>query len=162
MQASTASTEAPSIDTAFQFHIIRSDRQMPKWLDRTALIHFIHATMTPWQDTQGDISRGLDYAFSKESGKGGFLILVTRGEELCGSLLMLNTGMGGFVPENLLLFVSVNPALRGHGLGTKIIDRALQECEGAIKLHVDHDNPAKRLYERLGFQHKYAEMRLSR
>ncbi|MCB1059708.1 MAG: GNAT family N-acetyltransferase [Calditrichaeota bacterium] len=162
MQSTASTAAAPKTDSTFEYQIIRSDRQLPKWLDRTALVHFIHSTMTPWQDTQGDISRGLDYAFSKESGKGGFLVLATRREELCGMLLMLNTGMGGYVPENLLLFVSVDPKLRGHGLGTKIIDRALKECKGAVKLHVDFENPAKRLYERIGFTHKYAEMRLAR
>ena len=33
--------------------------------------------------------------------------------------------------------------------------------EGDTKLHVEYDNPAKRLYERLGFENKYAEMRWS-
>ncbi|MDK2978441.1 MAG: hypothetical protein PWP52_1155, partial [Bacteroidales bacterium] len=31
-----------------------------------------------------------------------------------------------------------------------------------VKLHVEYDNPAKRLYERLGMTTKYAEMRLKK
>ncbi|MCB9367061.1 MAG: GNAT family N-acetyltransferase [Calditrichaeota bacterium] len=118
--------------------------------------------MKPWHDRPEDIRRGLDYAFSKAEGKGGFLMLAEQEGKLAGALLMLDTGMGGYVPENLLLFVSMDPALRGKGVGSQLIERSFAECKGAIKLHVDYDNPAKRLYERLGFKNKYAEMRLAR
>ena len=80
---------------------------------------------------------------------------------LVAGLLILHTGMKGYVPKNLLLFVSVDPEMRGQGLGGQMIERAVQECNGDIKLHVEYDNPAKRLYERLGFESKYAEMRFT-
>jgi ribosomal protein S18 acetylase RimI-like enzyme len=47
-------------------------------------------------------------------------------------------------------------------VGRQIIDRALSECEGAVKLHVERDNPARRLYERFGFTNTYLEMRYER
>ena len=72
---------------------------------------------------------------------------------------MLRTGMKGYVPENILVFVSILPEMRGTGLGGKLIERGVREAEGDVKLHVEYDNPAKRLYERLGFTTKYAEMR---
>ena len=72
---------------------------------------------------------------------------------------MLDTGMEGYIPENLLLMVSVDPDRRGQGIGKKIIERALAECDGDVKLHVEYENPARRLYERVGFTSKYAEMR---
>ena len=40
-----------------------------------------------------------------------------------------------------------------------MVERIQQECGGGIALHVEYDNPARRLYERLGFTSKYAEMR---
>lgn len=148
--------------TEFQTYLVRRSSQLPKWLDRTQLVHFFHHTMVPWQDSHGDITRGIDYAFSREAGKGGFLLIMAKERSLVGALLMLKTGMGGFVPENLLLFVAVNREYRGRGLGGELIRQAIEECSGSVKLHVDYDNPAKRLYERLGFKNKYAEMRLSR
>ena len=39
------------------------------------------------------------------------------------------------------------------------MDTAARLTEGDLALHVEYDNPAKRLYERLGFRSKYAEMR---
>jgi len=55
----------------------------------------------------------------------------------------------------------VDPKSRGCGIGRKLIRQALSRCAGDIKLHVEYDNPAIRLYERLGFSSKYAEMRYS-
>ncbi len=79
--------------------------------------------------------------------------------KLAGALLMLKTGMKGFVPENILLFVSVSPAMRGKGIGGRLCKYSIEEADGDVKLHVEYDNPARRLYERLGMTTKYAEMR---
>ena len=89
-------------------------------------------------------------------------MIVGMDDRLAGALVMLNTGMAGYVPENILLFVSVHPDMRGHGIGGELIKRCCAECDGQVKLHVDFGNPAKRLYERLGFEHVYDEMRYKR
>jgi len=141
--------------------IIKAD-QFPSWARRDEVTRFFHETMKPYQDSIPDIERAMDYAFSDAKGEGGFLMLAELEGQLAGALLMLNTGMQGYIPENILLFVSVDPSLRGQGLGRELIIHSIAECKGSVKLHVDYDNPAKRLYERLGFTSKYAEMRLKR
>ena len=55
--------------------------------------------------------------------------------------------------------VAVDPSTRGMGVGAKIIKHSFNAADGDIKLHVEYDNPAKKLYERLGMTSKYAEMR---
>lgn len=144
--------------------ILRVDRaaELPDWAPRPVLERFLHEKMKPYHDTQRDVGRGLDYAFSDAPGMGGFVLLARLDGALVGALVMLRTGMGGYIPENLLLFVGVEPALRGRGIGRALCERGLAECEGAVKLHVESDNPAKRLYERLGFRHAYDEMRYGR
>lgn len=144
-----------------ELQLLRIDRpeDLPDWAPRDLLARFFHETMAPWNDTLEDVQRALDYLFSDAEGKGGFLVLASQDDELVGALAMLNTGMGGYVPAHILLFVSVDPGRRGQGLGRRIIEYALAECDGPVKLHVEYDNPAKRLYERVGFSSKYAEMR---
>lgn len=142
-------------------HVRRED-ELPDWADRATLERFFHETMAPWNDSPEDVHRALDYLFSSDPGRGGFLVIAGQNGELAGALAMLETGMGGYVPEHILLFVSVDPARRGQGLGGKLIETALEHCPGDVKLHVEYDNPAKRLYERMGFTTKYAEMRLKR
>jgi len=133
--------------------------EFPAWAPHEAVVRFFHETMKPYHDSLEDVERALDYALVPEKGQGGFVMLAHRGDGLLGALCMLKTGMGGYVPANLLLFVTVSPEARGQGIGGRLIKHCLAETDGDVKLHVELDNPAKRLYERLGFETKYAEMR---
>ena len=144
--------------------LVRVNRyeELPQGIDRSSLCLFLHESLKPFNDTLPDIEAGLDYAFSPEAGKGGFVVLALDDKRPVGALVMLDTGMKGYVPAHLLLFVAVDPSMRGKGLGRRIVERALADCEGPVKLHVEYDNPAKRLYERIGFSSKYAEMRFER
>jgi ribosomal protein S18 acetylase RimI-like enzyme len=149
------STQASDVEIT----TIRKLDALPSWLTRDLVAAGFHEKMKPYHDTLEDVNRALDYVFVEGKGQGGFLVTATREKELLGALLMLRTGMGGYIPANILLFVWVDPVLRGRGIGRRIVEQALAEADGDVKLHVEYENPAKRLYERLGFSTKYAEMR---
>ena len=144
---------------AFTKIVLNED--FPAWAPRDTVVQFFHETMKPFHDTVEDVSRALDYALVPEKGQGGFVMLAHEGEKVLGALCMLKTGMGGYIPENILLFVAVLPETRGKGIGGRLIKHCLAQVDGDVKLHVEYENPAKRLYERLGFDTKYAEMRWS-
>jgi [ribosomal protein S18]-alanine N-acetyltransferase len=144
-------------DPELVFHKITSGQEFPDWAPRERLVRFFHETMQPYHDQVPDIEAALDYALAP--GREGFLMLVRDEQQFLGAFTMLDSQMGGFIPRWILLFVSVLPETRGRGVGRQLIERALAECDGPVKLHVEYDNPAKRLYERLGFTSKYAEMR---
>lgn len=61
-----------------------------------------------------------------------------------------------FTAEALLLVdISLLSAYRGQGYGTALLERVTHEASGQDKpvwLTVRNDNPARRLYERLGFR----------
>jgi len=126
------------------------------------LAQFLHSSLIPFDDPIEEIMDGLDYAFSNAEGKGGFVLLARQEGSTVGALVMLKTGMSGYVPPNILLYIAVKPQCRGQGIGGSLIRKAFEKTDGDIKLHVEYDNPAKRLYERMGFESKYAEMRYSR
>ena len=143
-----------------KIHKLINPAEFPEGIDRPSLVIFLHENLKPYEDTVEDIERGLDYAFSVQPGRGGFVLLAEQDRRLHGALVMLHTGMEGYIPPNLLLFIAVTKQCRGKGIGRKLCERAIAECAGDVCLHVEYDNPAKRLYERLGFKTKYAEMRL--
>jgi len=54
-----------------------------------------------------------------------------------------------------LMDISLLREYRGTGIGTELTSELLKEAEAAgktVTLHVEHMNPARRLYERLGFR----------
>lgn len=146
-------------NSSVHLHVVRSPEEFPRGVDIAGLTKFFHENMKPYEDTPEDIERGIRDALGAEGRKGGFLLIAELQGSVIGGLVMQRTGMRGYVPENLLLFVAVSPHRRGNNLGRFLIERAIHMAEGNIKLHVEYDNPARRLYERMGFTSKYAEMR---
>ncbi len=70
--------------------------------------------------------------------------------------------MKGYIPENILVYIATDKNQRGRGLGKQLIDAVIEQTQGDIALHVEKDNPAKFLYEKVGFINPYLEMRYKR
>jgi ribosomal protein S18 acetylase RimI-like enzyme len=70
--------------------------------------------------------------------------------------------MSGYIPENILVYIATHRDKRGQGLGKKLMSKAIEISQGDIALHVEADNPARFLYEKLGFTNPYLEMRLKK
>ncbi len=130
-----------------------------KKTSKKEFIEFLYNHLDRFGDSKDAIEKSIDYAFSESDGCGGFLLEAYYEAKLIGALVMNKTGMAGYIPENVLVYVAVDSSYRGKGFGRKIVDKAIELADGDVKLHVEYDNPAKRLYERIGFTNKYAEMR---
>lgn len=76
-----------------------------------------------------------------------------------GLVVILNTKMKKFLPGNFLVYIVVDEAFRGQGIGSALLDHVQSNLKGSICLHVEPDNPALGLYKRKGFTNKYLEMR---
>ncbi len=142
-----------------RFKKITNEKDFNNELPRERFIDFLYRHLDKFGDSKDAIGKSIDYAFSDEKGCGGFLLAVYNDDELIGALVMNKTGMSGYIPENILVYVAVDSRFRGKGFGREIVNKAISMADGDVKLHVEYDNPAKRLYERIGFTTKYAEMR---
>jgi ribosomal-protein-alanine N-acetyltransferase len=88
--------------------------------------------------------------------------LLNDNDILKGVVVVNRTGMGEYIPENILVYIATHKDYRGEGLGKKLMQKVITEAEGDIALHVEANNPAKKLYEKLGFTNPYLEMRLKK
>ncbi len=124
------------------------------------VVDFLFTALEQYGDAKHHIQACMDYVYSVEAGRGGAVFVAYQKRNLVGAVIVNRTGMSGFIPENILVYIAVDPSTRGLGLGKKLMDLAIEQTPGDIALHVEPDNPARRLYERLGFTSKYIEMRL--
>ena len=125
-----------------------------------ATVDFLHTHLQQYGDPPGDIQKAIQYALDPH--RGGFILQCLDGQQIIGAVVVNKTGMEGYIPGNILVYIAVNQGYRGNGIGKRLMEQALELAEGGVALHVEPDNPAKRLYERLGFENKYLEMRYNK
>jgi len=81
---------------------------------------------------------------------GAEFLVITAGDGAPIGRLCRVRGVG----EWRLMDIALLPAHRGRGAGTRLLTELVAGADAAgvpVVLHVEHDNPARRLYERLGF-----------
>jgi len=79
---------------------------------------------------------------------------------MAGVVVVNRTGMEDYIPENILVYIAVDAALRGQGVGKQLMKKAIELAKGNVALHVEPNNPARFLYEKIVFTNKYLEYRL--
>ena len=141
--------------------IFNSDHK-PSPEQKEAIIDFLFTHLEKYGDPKPDIQKALDYSMHEGESFGGFTIVSRNKEQITGVVLINRTGMKDYIPENILVYIATHNAMRGQGIGKALMQKAIDEAEGDIALHVEPDNPAKFLYEKFGFTNKYLEMRYKR
>lgn len=116
---------------------------------------FLYQHLEQYGDKKEDIHKCLKYVYNR----GGFITVGHEGDDIKGIVVINDTHMDGYIPEHILVYIAVDGSTRGQGFGGKLMEKVLGTCKGNVALHVEPDNPAKRLYERMGFTNKYLEMR---
>ena len=128
-------------------------------MPKLRFIDFLHCHLGEYRDSKEEISKAVDYAFSDVEGKGGFLLVAIENGVVLGEVVINDSGMSGYIPEHILVYIAVDKKHRGKGIGKKLIQKAIEICDGDISLHVEYNNPAFEIYKHIGFTSKYAEMR---
>ncbi|MGK7397164.1 MAG: GNAT family N-acetyltransferase [Candidatus Cyclobacteriaceae bacterium M3_2C_046] len=131
-------------------------------LIKDRIANFLYKHLDQFGDKKEDILKCLDYALSPFRHQGGFVLMLKENSRILGVVVMNHTGMEGYIPENILVYIAVHRDHRGKGLGKKLMKKSIELARGDIALHVEHDNPARKLYESIGFTNKYLEYRLKK
>ncbi len=132
----------------------------PNSNEKNEIIDFLYDHLEQYRDSKPDIEKAIDYAIKESPSFGGFVLTKRIDNKIASAVVVNCTGMEGYIPENILVYIATHKDYRGKGIGKEIMSKALEIAKGNVALHVEHDNPAKFLYEKLGFTNKYLEMRL--
>ena len=131
-------------------------------LQMEAVVDFLHEHLGKYGDTKSAIRKALEYSAKDRPGHGGFVLVAKDQEEIIGAVVVNKTGMEEYIPENILVYIATHAGYRGKGIGKALMKSCLDNCQGDIALHVEANNPAIKLYEKLGFTQPYLDMRLKR
>ncbi|MFO7874673.1 MAG: GNAT family N-acetyltransferase [Bacteroidales bacterium] len=123
---------------------------------------FLYEHLDQFGDEHRYIMKSINFALDDKEKFGGFILVSRDQGNINGAVVINKTGMAGYIPENILVYIAVDKKYRGHGLGKELMQKTFEKAEGDIKLHVEPENPARHLYEKLGFTSKYLEMRWTR
>ena len=127
-------------------------------LNNNMIVDFLYNHLDEFGDKKEDILKAIEYSLNPD--KGGFVLVGTDNNNIIGAVVVNKTGMEGYIPSNILVYIAVDGEQRGKGIGKQLMKEAINNTKGGIALHVEPNNPAKFLYEKLGFTNKYLEMRL--
>ena len=134
-------------------------KKLPSKEESTQIIDFLFKHLEQYGDSKKDIEKCLNYALKISDSFGGFVLVSSDNGKKTGVVIVNRTGMNGYIPDNILVYIATHKDYRGKGVGKELMKKALEMAEGDIALHVEPDNPARFLYEKYGFSSKYLEMR---
>ncbi|PIQ26156.1 MAG: GNAT family N-acetyltransferase [Bacteroidetes bacterium CG18_big_fil_WC_8_21_14_2_50_41_14] len=132
----------------------------PESIEKKEIIDFLYQNLENYGDPKADIEKCIEYAMKETPSFGGFVLVSYDGPTITGVVVVNQTGMKDYIPENILVYIATHHEMRGQGIGKKLMRDTIQMANGNIALHVEPDNPARFLYEKVGFTSKYIEMRL--
>lgn len=141
-----------------------SDENRANENQKQEIVQFLFKHLEQYGDPEKDISDAINYALGFENKPGGHVITARdeKTNHLVGAVVVNKTGMSGYIPENILVYIATDKEVRGKGIGKKLMQEAIDSSQGDIALHCEPENPALHLYKKLGFSSKYLEMRLKK
>lgn len=139
-----------------------STTNKPNYKEKNNIINFLFDNLQDYGDPKSDIEKCINYALQEITSFGGFILVSYLENEISGVVVLNQTGMKDYIPENILVYIATHKNYRGKGIGKELMQKTIELAKGSIALHVEPENPARFLYEKVGFSSKYIEMRLKK
>lgn len=123
-------------------------------MSKADLVEFTLSCLDKYSDNKLETEEAIDNAMEK-----GHILLASRGGEFEGVCVIANLEFKNFLCQYHLAFIGTKKSSTGRGVGSELIQRAIDLTEGNVSLHVEMDNKvAKKIYEKYGFKHVYNRM----
>lgn len=89
----------------------------------------------------------------------GYVVGAFEGEILLGAAILSRTRFETFFPKYHLSYIATKKGVKGRGIATQLLQKAIEISKGDLSLHVETNNQrAIKLYEKMGLRKKYYRM----
>lgn len=130
------------------------------FLNIDKITNFLDQHLDKRKDDKSAIRKSLLYAAKEISGLGGYAFIIEKKDQIIGATVINKTGMSEYQSENLLVYLVVHKEFRNLGIATKLLNEAINYCNGNITLNINKKNDAIELFEKNGFESKKIQMTL--
>lgn len=117
-------------------------------------LNVLDTWLVQFSDPVEEIKEATDNAF-----KEGFVVGAYDRGQMVGIAVISSSKWETFFPQYHLSYIATKKDLRGMGIATQLIQKAIELSKGSLSLHVETDNKrAIKLYEKMGLKRKYYRM----
>jgi hypothetical protein len=88
----------------------------PSLEEKQEIINFLFENLQEYGDPKPDIEKAVNYALKEIQSFGGFLLVSHIDNEISGAVVVNQTGMKDYIPENILVYIATHKNLRGKGI----------------------------------------------
>lgn len=129
--------------------------------EKAAITEFLVAhTRNP---SRTHINAAIDYALKNKPSFGGFILAIYQQEHLAGIVLANKTGMEGYFPAWVFVYVALDTQLQGYELiAQALMQKALSHIDGEVSIRIEPGHPALQAFKQLGFKSKTLELQFSK
>jgi threonine synthase len=115
-------------------------------------------TLDDWlirfSDPIDEIREAVENAFEH-----GFILCAYQHNSIVGIAVISKTRFQTFFPKYHLSYIATKKNIKGKGIATQLLQKAIEVSNGDISLHVEVENKrAIKLYEKMGLRKKYYRM----
>ena len=105
-------------------------------------------------DPMDEIKEAVENAFDN-----GYVICAFLSGAIVGIVIISRTRFERFFPKYHLSYIATKLDIKGKGIATQLLEKAIEVTGGDLSLHVEIDNKrAIKLYEKMGIKKKYYRM----
>src|SRR5690606_15481946 len=93
---------------------------LPAQEEENAIAQFLVKHLEHYGDPLSDIQKAMDYALGRGQKPGGLILVAKEKQKIVSSLILNETGMSSYIPENILVYIATDSAERGKGIGKQM------------------------------------------